>query len=55
MAIHIIPENDLRPHVMESTCECQPSVIDENGEMIFVHHSFDGRELAETLIKELNQ
>lgn len=47
MAIHIIPINDTKPHVEESTCECGPKLEVENGEMIFIHNSFDGREIYE--------
>ena len=47
MPIHIVPLNDLKEHEESSTCECCPSVEFENGEMIVVHNSFDGRELNE--------
>lgn len=47
MALHIIPINDLKEHKELTTCECCPSVKFENGEMIIVHNSFDGRELNE--------
>jgi len=47
MAIHIYPLDDLKEHVLESTCECQPTVIIENGELIVCHNAFDGRELIE--------
>lgn len=43
--INIIPLNDLKPHTEDSTCECKPSLIIEEGEMIIVHNSYDGREL----------
>lgn len=43
--------NDLKPHKLESTCECCPRLIMENGEMILVHNSFDGREIIEQLIE----
>ena len=47
MALHIIPINDIKEHDELSTCECCPSLEFENGEMIFVHNSYDGRELKE--------
>ena len=47
MAIHILPINDIKEHTEESTCVCHPSVIFENGEMIIIHNSFDGREKTE--------
>ena len=49
MPIHIIPVNDLKEHEESSTCDCQPTLVMENGEMIFVHNSYDGRELDEEL------
>ena len=45
--INLIPANDLMPHSEGSTCECLPYLIMEEGEMIFVHSSFDGRENEE--------
>lgn len=47
MAIHVIPVDDLKEHTEDSTCECAPTVFTENGEMIFVHNSYDGREFDE--------
>lgn len=47
MAIHIVPINDLKEHEETSTCECCPRVEFENGEMIIIHNSFDGREKYE--------
>lgn len=47
MAIHIYPLDDLKEHVLESTCDCQPTVSVENGELIVCHNAFDGRELIE--------
>lgn len=44
MALHILPINDLKKHEESSTCECSPSLIMENGEMLLVHNSHDGRE-----------
>jgi len=42
--IQIIPLKDLKEHEELSTCECCPSVEFENGEMLIIHNSFDGRE-----------
>lgn len=49
MSYHILPINDLEPHEETTTCKCCPSVQFENGEMIVVHNSFDGREKYEKL------
>ena len=50
--INILPENDLKEHVESSICDCNPSVEFENGEMIIIHNSYDGRELLEDLSTE---
>lgn len=42
-AEHVIPLEDLRPHIEASDCWCRPT--DDDG--IWVHHSMDGREFAE--------
>lgn len=44
MSIHITPINDLKEHTEESTCECCPRLIIEEGEMIFIHNAWDKRE-----------
>ena len=53
--INVIPINDLKEHTENSTCECEPKVIIENGEMIVVHNSFDRRELIEHVIDVMNK
>lgn len=55
MAIHILPINDLKEHEESSTCECSPTLEIENGEMIFIHNSYDGRELVESINKQIQQ
>ena len=47
MPWHILPVNDIKEHTEESTCICCPQLKIENGEMIFVHNSFDRREEKE--------
>ena len=44
---NIIPLNDLKEHEENSTCSCNPEVFFENGDMIIIHNSFDGRENIE--------
>ena len=55
MAIHVLPNNDLEPHEESSTCKCEPRVIHENGEMIIIHNSYDGREGVEWANEILGQ
>ena len=53
--IAIIPTNDIKEHKdYDTTCECNPKVIFENGEMIIIHNAFDGRELEEQINNILN-
>jgi len=49
MAIwHLLPTNDLKEHKEESTCSCEPKTeIIENGDILIIHNSFDGREAIE--------
>lgn len=50
--INILPLNDLKKHIESSICECNPRVEFENGEMIIIHNSYDGREWIEDLSEE---
>ena len=52
---NILPINDLKEHSENSTCECNPKVIFENGEMIIIHNSYDGREGLELYNKLLSE
>ncbi len=47
MVQHVLPINDSDTHEEATTCHCQPKVLNENGNIIVVHNSFDGRELVE--------
>jgi hypothetical protein len=49
MALHVLPINDIEEHEEATTCKCRPNVEFENGEMIVIHNSFDGRERVEEL------
>lgn len=53
--INILPNNDLKPHTEDSTCECKPNVLEQNGEMIVVHNSYDKRELTEVIKYNTNE
>lgn len=54
MTWHILPINDTKEHEEKSTCECRPEVeILDNGDMMIIHNSFDGREYVEVL-KDIN-
>jgi len=44
--IHVMPLDDLRPHVASDTCWCHPSEDDEEpiNEQLLIHHALDRRE-----------
>jgi hypothetical protein len=43
--IHILPINDMRPHIESRYCLCNPK-IEENGFLI-IHNAYDGRDRRE--------
>ncbi len=47
---HIIPLNDLKPHVSERFCECMP-YADAECPTVIIHNAYDGRELKERFRK----
>ena len=56
MIIHITPQNDLKEHFKGDglDCLCQPRVEKAFGNYIVIHNAWDGRELLEDLILEMN-
>jgi hypothetical protein len=55
MTYHVLPVNDLKEHAENTTCECHPKVIFENGNMVVVHNSYDGREGLELYNELINE
>lgn len=59
MIYNILPINDLKDHQEDSTCECEPMVETlENGDIMIVHNSYDGREgleMANEILDELSK
>jgi len=53
--LHVLPIGDNQEHTEETTCNCNPSVIIENGTMICVHNAFDNREFIEQLCDAVNK
>jgi hypothetical protein len=48
--VMVLPVDDIKEHDEDSTtCECEPKIIWESGEMILVHNAFDGRHLEEQI------
>lgn len=46
--IHVMPVDDLKEHLFEN-CPCEPRVEVEGANLIYIHHSWDGRELFEQI------
>jgi hypothetical protein len=54
MTWHVLPVNDIKVHDESTVCPCHPVVeITEEGNMIVIHSSFDGREYIERLIDKI--
>ena len=52
---NLLPVKDLKEHEESTTCECEPKVeFQENGDMLIIHNSFDGREAIEMFNKIIN-
>ena len=45
---HIIPIDDLRPHIENKECLCNPEIR----ENLLIHNSFDGREYDEEIYRK---
>ena len=44
MIQHILPINDLKIHIENSTCHCSPEVqLLDNGYLLVIHNAYDGR------------
>ena len=55
--IHVHPIDDIKEHDISdtgNTCSCNPSVLLEDGEMIVIHNSFDGREGLEWTVEDMD-
>ncbi len=42
-AMHVLPMDDLKPHVLGDGCWCKPTPEDDRSDIV-VHHSMDRRE-----------
>ena len=55
MNYHVLPVGDLKEHTEETICKCHPRVVFENGNMIIIHNSYDGREGLELYNELINE
>jgi hypothetical protein len=44
---HVVPHNDLKPHVLDENCWCRPLIDDDGLFDIVVHSAMDDRESYE--------
>lgn len=55
--LHVYPINDTHEHLTDEgaagSCPCGPVLTMENGDMIWVHNSWDGREVIEELTQDI--
>ena len=47
--IHIVPENDSKPHMIDTSCECDYTVDWNQPTALVCHSAFDGRDPEDTL------
>lgn len=47
MSMHVVPRGDLIEHDTDDKCVCRPTPHFEDGGIVYVHHSLDGREANE--------
>ena len=53
---HILPLNDVKKHKESEFCKCNPKVeVQSNGNVLFIHNSFDGREAVEMAKEIINK
>jgi hypothetical protein len=50
--VHIIPVDDTNTHFNNKFCKCQPDIIQKESIIIFIHNSFDKREIIDGLLGE---
>lgn len=55
IVLHVVPENDTRPHQDSTGCSCRPRIEQvEEGATVVVHNAFDGREITERAVDEID-
>lgn len=53
--VNVVPINDLKPHTDGPECACGPRVERfDNGNRVIVHNSYDGREILENAVGEID-
>ncbi len=54
--VHVYPINDLREHIVDGPgCPCKPRIEIEGATLIYVHNSWDHREIVEQAIDIMNE
>lgn len=44
MSLEVIPIKDIIEHTIGADCNCHPDIRVVEGEIIYIHHAYDGRE-----------
>lgn len=53
---HVIPLDDIKEHIESIDCHCDPaSEKQDNGIIVVIHHSYDGREWVEQANEIINK
>lgn len=53
--VNVIPVDDLKAHIESPDCACGPRVTCyDNGNRVIVHNSYDGREITERALYEID-
>jgi len=47
--IHVAPINDIREHILDVNCNCNPEIKNEDEFKIVIHSAWDFREIMEEL------
>lgn len=51
--VNIIPFGDIVKHIEDGSCHCKPKIINEYGDDIIIHNSYDGREIIEDFVEDI--
>lgn len=50
--VHILPLDDICPHIESRHCLCKPRVEEESGGLLIIHNAYDGRDRVERYMEE---
>jgi hypothetical protein len=54
--LHVVPQNDLRPHELSVNCWCRPRLVCQSPRaQVYSHNALDGREIVERAVKQIEE